>query len=159
MFLKKNLKQNRKFFTLFPLVVMHSIMFPMIHEVFSSDDYLSCTASSGNTGCPKVWLRWVKCHMLQSKLVMILGKSFTTSEQSGVCSQLQEDPPVPLCLPGYNLPVSCVSSLLHSRGSGWSFFFKYLEICFSFLWPLSDPVCLGGTRQTGHYPSCSPHPL
>lgn len=115
MFLKKNLKQNRKFFTLFPLVMMLSIMFPMIHEVSSGDDYLSCTASSGNTGCPKVWLRWVKCHMLQSKLVMFLGKSFTTSEQSGVCSHLQEDPPVPLSLPGYNLPVPCVSSYLHSR--------------------------------------------
>lgn len=46
---------------------------------------------------------------------MFLGKSFITSEQSGVCSQLQEDPPVPLSLPGYNLPVSCVSSYLHTK--------------------------------------------
>lgn len=46
---------------------------------------------------------------------MLLGKSFITSEQSGVCSQLQEDPPIPLSLPGYNLPVSCVSSYLPSK--------------------------------------------
>lgn len=42
-------EQEMEFFILFALVMMHSIMFPMIHEVSSSDDYLSCTASSG--GC------------------------------------------------------------------------------------------------------------
>lgn len=52
--------------------------------------------------------------MLQS-VSMFLGKSFITSEQSGVCSQLQEDPPVPLSPPGYNLPVSCVSFYRHSK--------------------------------------------
>lgn len=49
--------------------------------------------------------------MLQS-VSMFPGKSFITSEQSGVCSQLQEDPLSP---PGYNLPVSCVSSYRHSK--------------------------------------------
>lgn len=47
-------EQEMKCFTLFALVMMHSVMFPMIHEVSGSDDYLSGTASSGNTGCPKV---------------------------------------------------------------------------------------------------------
>lgn len=42
-----------KFFTPFALVMMHSIMFLMIHEVSSSDDYLFCTASSG--GCKFVF--------------------------------------------------------------------------------------------------------
>lgn len=46
-------EQEMKFFTLFALVMMHSVMFPMIHEVSSSDDYLSCTASSG--GCKFVF--------------------------------------------------------------------------------------------------------
>lgn len=46
-------EQEMKFFILFALVMMHSIMFLMIHEVSSSDDYLSCTASSG--GCKFVF--------------------------------------------------------------------------------------------------------
>lgn len=110
------------FFILFALVMMHSIMFPMIHEVSSSDDYLSCTASSG--GCKFVFKgtqgaqkfeKYGLNAICSSQLVIFLGKSFITSEQSGVCSQLQEDPPVPLGLPGYDLPVSFVSSYLHPK--------------------------------------------
>lgn len=40
-------EREMRFLTLFALVMMRSVMFPMIHEVSSSDDYLSCTASSG----------------------------------------------------------------------------------------------------------------
>lgn len=46
-------EREMKFFTPFALVMMHSIMFLMIHEVSSSDDYLFCTTSSG--GCKFVF--------------------------------------------------------------------------------------------------------